>query len=229
MNKYDYKIITPFRCFMLENFPFIEDDFDALTNWQLFCKIGKEINKIINSQNEVGNQMENTVNAFIDLQNFVNNYFDNLDVQDEINNKLDDMAEDGTLETIVARYITSIITRTYENVNTMKADTSLENGMFTKTLGYYNKNDNGGATYYISNSSLTPDNASIIELDNNLYAVLIIKGYITPEMCGAYGDNIHDDANALKVMAEIGNNIIFGSKKTYVVKILNVIIQVLLI
>ena len=32
---------------------------------------------------------------FVALEDYVNNYFDNLDVQEEINNKLDDMAESG--------------------------------------------------------------------------------------------------------------------------------------
>ena len=42
------------------------------------------------------------VQAQIDyLQEFVNNYFENLDVQEEINNKLDEMAEDGTLAQII--------------------------------------------------------------------------------------------------------------------------------
>ena len=105
MNKFDYKNLTPFKWFVLENFPFIEADFDALTEWQLFCKLGKEINKIIDSQNVVGTQMENVTNAFIELQNYVNNYFDNLDVQEEINNKLNKMVEDGTLNNLIGAYI----------------------------------------------------------------------------------------------------------------------------
>lgn len=93
MNKFNFNKLTPFKWFVLENFPFIEADFDALTEWQLFCKLGKEINKIINSENTLGTQMENVTNAFIDLQNYVNNYFENLDVQDEINNKLNEMTQ----------------------------------------------------------------------------------------------------------------------------------------
>ena len=101
MNKFDYKNLTPFKWFVLENFPFIEADFDALTEWQLFCKLGKEINKIIDSQNVVGTEMEKFSQAFIELQNYVNNYFENLDVQDEINNKLNEMTQDGTLAEII--------------------------------------------------------------------------------------------------------------------------------
>lgn len=105
MNKFNYKNLTPFKWFVLENFPFIEADFDALTEWQLFCKLGKEINKIINSENNLGTQMENVTNAFINLQNYVNNYFDNLDLQDEVNKKLNEMTEDGTLEEIISKFI----------------------------------------------------------------------------------------------------------------------------
>src|SRR5699024_4278875 len=86
-----YTNLTPFKWYVLENFPFIEADFDALTNWQLFCKLGKEINKIIPAVNKVGQQTE-------DLTTFVTNYFNNLDVQEEINNKLDQMVQDGTLQ-----------------------------------------------------------------------------------------------------------------------------------
>ena len=152
MNKYDYKKIAPFKWFILENFPLIDEDFDALTNWQLFCKLGKEINKIIKSQNDVGEQMENLTDAFIALQDYVTNYFDNLDVQDEIDNKLDEMVEDGTLEDLIGEYITDNIQRVYNTVSEMAAAT-LSVGMFVKTLGYYQANDGGGALYKIVESS----------------------------------------------------------------------------
>ena len=98
MNKFEYKNLTPFKWFVLENFPFIEADFDALTNWQLFCKLGKEMNKIINSENTLGTQVESVTNAFIDLQNFVNNYFYNLDIQEEVNKKLDQLINEGKIQ-----------------------------------------------------------------------------------------------------------------------------------
>ena len=43
-----------------------------------------------------------TVNTFTA---FVTNYFDNLDVQQEINNKLDDMVQQGTLQPLLAPYV----------------------------------------------------------------------------------------------------------------------------
>ena len=42
---------------------------------------------------------------FVELREYVLNYFDNLDIQNEINNKLDTMAEDGTLTEIINQEI----------------------------------------------------------------------------------------------------------------------------
>lgn len=121
-----YKNLSPFKWFVLENFPFLEADFDALTEWQLFCKIGKEINKIITSQNLVGKQAEKLTNAFNDLQNYVNNYFNNLDVQEEINTKLNEMASDGTLAEIINQEIFAEL-NTKVNKNTEELNLLLEN------------------------------------------------------------------------------------------------------
>lgn len=101
MNKFDFTKLTPFKWFVLENFPFIEADFDALTEWQLFCKLGKEINKIIDSTNLSGEQIQTLTDAFNSLQNYVNNYLDNLDVQTEVNKKLNEMVVDGTIKKII--------------------------------------------------------------------------------------------------------------------------------
>lgn len=119
--------IPKFRRFVLQNFPFIEEDFDALTDYALICKVVEYLNQVIDSQNAVITEVsefetnvnteinrfessitsdfENLTNLFNQLQSFVNNYFDNLDVQEEINTKLDEMVEDGTLESLISTQI----------------------------------------------------------------------------------------------------------------------------
>lgn len=104
MNNFDYKNMTPFKWFVLENFPFIENDFQAINNYRLFSKVVEYLNKMKDNVNLTGQQMENVTNAMIELQNYVNNYFDNLDIQDEINNKLDEMVENGTFQTILNNF-----------------------------------------------------------------------------------------------------------------------------
>ena len=41
---------------------------------------------------------------FTELQDYVNHYFDTLDVQEEVNNKLDEMVESGEFETLINNY-----------------------------------------------------------------------------------------------------------------------------
>lgn len=216
MNKFDYKNLTPFKWFVLENFPFIEADFDALTNWQLFCKIGKEINKIINSTNTLGRQVES-------LTDYVTNYFDNLDVQDEINNKLNEMVEQGTLQEIISDYLNSKAIFGFDNISSMKEATNLIDGSFARTLGYYSKNDGGQGIYKIreiTNEDVV-DNAFIIPLENtNLIAELIFNK-INLSQIGCFGDGIHDDTVVIKKALDYARlhnlNITSPQNKTYLI------------
>lgn len=177
---YDYKNLTPFKWFCLTNFPFIEYDFDALTNYELMCKIVQYLNEVIVKTNEIGEQTENLTTSFINLKNYVDNYFENLDVQEEINNKLDDMVESGELAEIISQYLNSTAIFGFDNVASMKSATNLVNGSYAKTLGYYAKNDGGEATYKIrtvTNDDVI-DEMFIIEIgdtQNELVAELILE------------------------------------------------------
>lgn len=124
MNKYNYNNLTPFKWFVLENFPFIEADFDAITNYQLYCKIVEYLNSCIANVNDIGNQMENVTNAFIVLKDYVDNYFENLDVQEEINNKLDEMTESGVLTELIGNYVNPFIEDQNEVINNFKTETN---------------------------------------------------------------------------------------------------------
>ena len=60
---------------------------------------------VIPTVNNNGEAVEELQGLYIELQNYVDTYFDNLDVQEEINNKLDEMAEDGTLTNLIKNYV----------------------------------------------------------------------------------------------------------------------------
>lgn len=218
MNKFNFNKLTPFKWFVLENFPFIEADFDALTEWQLFCKLGKEMNKIINSENTLGTQMENVTNAFIELQNYVNNFFDNLDVQEEINNKLNAMDEDGTLDQIIQQYLNSSAIWGFDTVQDMKNATNLINGSYAKTLGYYEINDGGEATYKITNTVSETEYQE--KLESGLFATLIIDNdSVNVHQFGAKGDGATDDSNAINLaLSSKAYNISFIKGNTYMVR-----------
>ena len=188
MNKFEYKNLTPFKWFVLENFPFIEADFDALTDWQLYCKLGKEINKIIDSQNVVGTEMENVTNAFIELKNYVDNYFENLDVQDEINNKLNEMATSGELQNIIDSFLKLNSLICFNNVEDMQNSENLIDGSMAFTKGFYNENDGGTAYYLIRNVKNTDNvnNYNLFAINNTtLVAELLEKDTINIKQLGA--------------------------------------------
>lgn len=99
--------LPPFKWYVLQNFPFIEADFDAITNYQLLCKIVEYLNLNIDKTNELGEQVE-----------ALTNWFNNLDVQDEIDNKLDDMAESGQLAEIINEQIFEALNTRITNLET---------------------------------------------------------------------------------------------------------------
>ena len=166
MNKedinYKYKKLCPFKWFVLENFPFIEADFDALTNWELFCKLGNEINKVIKSTNSLGTQVE-------DLTDYVSNYFDNLDVQEEIDHKLDEMTKDGTLQEIITSYLNVKGVLGFNTLSELINATNIVDGSFCKTFGKDSLNDGNGNFYIIRTIKNTDviDNINLIRINTS--------------------------------------------------------------
>lgn len=208
MNKFDYKNLTPFKWFVLENFPFIEADFDSLTNWGLFCKLGKEINKIINSTNTLGIQVES-------LTDYVKNYFDNLDVQEEINNKLDEMVESGELEDLISNTFKLV---KYTNTIEELKESNFSVGTYIKTGGYYSINDGGNGFYYIRGikENEIADDMFTIELDNGNIAELIHDRTINfNTLGGKANDNTFNNSIVLKKVLNkienLGYTINFGN------------------
>lgn len=98
----------------------------------------------------------------------------------------------------------------YDTVADMKADTKLKAGDMAATLGYYSVNDGGRAEYKIVNAISQTDCQE--ELNNNLFATLIVNDYVTPEMFGAYGDGIHDDSAVIQKLVSLGKTILFENK-----------------
>ena len=94
--EYSYKL-TPFKLFTLQNFPYIESDFDAITNYQLFCKVVEYLNEVIANENTV----ESIVQQQIDNINVLYNWFNELDYVSVIDDKLDELVRDGTLGELI--------------------------------------------------------------------------------------------------------------------------------
>lgn len=151
----------------------------SLTYEEQILAIGRYLEEVvypaINNNAEALTELQE---LFVDLKNYVENYFDNLDVQEEINNKLDEMAETGQLEQIIAQYLNTKAIFGFDNVNSLKTAENLVNGSIAETLGYYSKNDGGSALYKIrniTNDDIVDEKFIIALSDENLIAELIIK------------------------------------------------------
>ena len=115
-------------------------------------------NTIIPTVNNNSEATQEIQTLFVELSNYVANYFDNLDVQNEINNKLDTMAEDGTLMSLIGPYLQPYINSqnaritqlenyvaSTVNINPLVASSTSE---MTDTTRIYVNTTNGYWYYY---------------------------------------------------------------------------------
>lgn len=151
-----------------------------------------EFKKVIAQWKDMQKNFDNLQDAFNDLKSYVQNYFKNLDIQEEINNKLDALVNSGKFDTILDNYFKKKC-NTYNTAINMINDVSLTSDCFCITQGYYTQGDAGGAMYYITDS---PDSDILcVKLQNNLYARLCFNNY-TINIC-SLGVRSTDDIGAL--------------------------------
>ena len=179
--------LRPFRFWCQKVLPLVYDD--SLSYYEILCKVVDYLNKTMENVNKLSENFDELQSAFNTLKKYVEEYFDNLDIQEEINKKLDEMATDGTLLSLFSKYMVYSV----NNVEELKK-TNLVNGSRVKTLGYYTINDGGGADYYISN--VKPTNY-YEKLNNGNYAILN-KNANNVRQFGAYGDSVHDDTISIQ-------------------------------
>ena len=88
-----------FRYWVQMVLPTIYDD--SLSYMELLNNVVYVMNLAIEDVNTAEENVAALLTAFNELQQYTNDYFDNLDVQEEIDNKLDEMVEDGTFTQIL--------------------------------------------------------------------------------------------------------------------------------
>ena len=208
--------VPPFVRWCSATIPTMFDD--SLSYYEALCALNNFIQKnIIEVINNNASVTEEYIKLTNDLKEYVENYFANIDVQEEINNKLDAMAEDGTLQEIVASYLQANVTWTFDTVADMKSATNLVEGSYARTLGYYAVGDGGASTYYIDNIG-TADEGSIIAV-GDLKAHLMYEEQLNIKQFGAVGDGITDDSSAIDMALAFGGDtatkIVFNTNESY--------------
>ena len=97
-----------FRYWCQKVLPLVYDD--SLSYYELLNKIVVYLNNTIEDVSKAEGNIDSLLTAYTQLQNYVNDYFDNLDVQEQINNKLDEMAENGELSDLLEPFIPDLVT-----------------------------------------------------------------------------------------------------------------------
>ena len=142
---------------------------DSMSYYECLCALLKYINDtIVPDINNVNSGLGELQGFYEELQSYVNNYFDNLDVQEEINNKLDQMAADGSLTNLIKAYVDPIQEAFETNIQTQinvinnkvnsiadinPIPVSSTSGMTDTTRIYVNTTD--GYWYYYDESEWT--------------------------------------------------------------------------
>lgn len=115
---YNFSKFQPFRYWCYKVLPLVYDD--SLSYYELLCKVIDALNKIGNTSNEL-------ITAFEELKEWCENYFESTNFQEMVDNKLDQMAEDGTLESLINdKILANKVDRTefdeYKNQNNQAMD-----------------------------------------------------------------------------------------------------------
>lgn len=114
-------------------------DVESGTCLQQTSRMYAKVNQLVRTANEQNETIADYIQQFINLRNYVEDYFDNLDVQVEINNKLDEMASDGSLGTIINEVVQPTITELNNNyeafTDEVDADIAQIRGLVDSAVG----------------------------------------------------------------------------------------------
>lgn len=161
-----------------EQFPY-SNFHDLNLDW-----IISEVKKAIEGFKALSDKTDDFETTLNNALEYINNYFKNLDVQEEINNKLEEMKENGELADIIAAFLKA--PNYYLSVQSMVADTSITNNSVAITASYNTAANDGSCLYWIH----TPKAYSFeIALSNNLYAYPCPMGIPTLREFGATSNN----------------------------------------
>ena len=142
--------------------PLVYDD--SISYYELLNKVVHYLNNAIKDISSMEDNIEDLLNAYIKLENYVNHYFDNLDIQNEVNNVIDKMIKDGTFQSLFG---------TADTVSVMQ-NTLYSVGRFVTTEGYYYKGDGGNNTYITTSERVNDLSIKSIKVDNLYFTAVEI-------------------------------------------------------
>lgn len=133
MNKPTFKNLVLMNLQTLTNFPYIEEDFDALTDYGLLCKVVEYLNEVIANDNKQNDAIVELYNNFVSLKEYVDTYLQDMEeVKKEIIN----------INTSIES-LTNSVTSLNSEISNVRIDlTDLINTNYNTLKDYIDYNDN---------------------------------------------------------------------------------------
>lgn len=170
-------------------------DPSGLINAQFLSRptTAKDIALLLHITYELFQSQAELQKQFVELYTFVKDFFENLDLQEEVNEWLDNALSTGELQQIIEELLLNTYLKIYPSMNKLLLSDTLYNGQVIKTLGYYEEGDGGSALYIIENEN---SDKIQVKLKNNLYASYISQDYYSAQF-GILGNNEDQNTAAL--------------------------------
>lgn len=149
-------------------------DKESGTVLQQTARMYAKINELTEALNELSADTKAVVEEYIDkfneLHDYVYDYFDNLDVQEEINNKLDQMAEDGTLTALIKGYVDPYINDQNARIDAQDNAISAQNTRISAVEGTVAGLSAGYPIFVSSTDDMTDEDAIyVLTTDGSIY------------------------------------------------------------
>lgn len=173
------------------------------SDYEIMCNLVQLYNTMAEGYNNVEKLSTDTQKAYVQLQNFVNTWFDGLDVTDEVSIILHRMVDDGSLEQVVAQ-TGQVAPATKEFLSTSEGIAQITPPINSSVRQWLDEHPE---------ATTTVQDGAITELKiNSMFLPYIKNNYVTPEMFGAKGDGVADDTQAIINALKSSTNILFTGK-----------------
>lgn len=174
--------------------PLVYDD--SLSYYELLDKVVHYLNNAIKDISTAESNIGKLYLALTQLQTYVNEYFDNLDVEEEINNIINRMINDGSFQALFG---------TAKTVEAMQNTVYSADRIIT-TEGYYTEGDGGDNTYLTSNESVNELSIKSLRSENLYFTPLEV---INAKKFDESGSTIQDNDRGTATI----NILKYGCKK----------------
>lgn len=211
--------LRPFRFWCEKVLPLVYDD--SLSYYELLCKVVDYLNKTMENVNSLSENFDELQNAFNTLKNYVNDYFKNLDVQEEINKKLDEMVISGYFDDLMSKYLAKSIPLPidYTYIKNANVNDIIRNHLSFNNNIELTENLNLNELYcrdgIISNFGISVINktkyTTVVDKKDNTITIADVDEY-------AVGDKIRigDDEFIFATISGINNNILTLDTNVYI-------------